>query len=97
MCIRDRRILCTLSGDSRFAEIQTMHRARASMVVCSKAMLNVARALAERYDIPFFEGSFYGIENTSQAIRRFAALPADPDLAQRAERLISLLYTSRCV
>ena len=83
------RILCTLSGDARFAEIQTMHRARASMVVCSKALLNVARALAERYGIPFFEGSFYGIENTSQAIRRFAALLADPDLGQRAERLIA--------
>jgi nitrogenase molybdenum-iron protein alpha/beta subunit len=39
------RILCTLSGDARFHEVQTMHRAQASMVVCAKALLNVARKL----------------------------------------------------
>ena len=27
------------------------------MMVCSKAMINVARKMEERYDIPFFEGS----------------------------------------
>ena len=32
------RILCTLSGDARFAEVQTMHRAEANMVVCAKAI-----------------------------------------------------------
>jgi nitrogenase molybdenum-iron protein alpha/beta subunit len=41
------RILCTFSGDSRFREVQTMHRAEANMVVCSKAMLHVARKLKE--------------------------------------------------
>ena len=55
------RILCTFSGDSRFREVQTMHRAKANMVVCSKAMLNVARKLKEDYGTPFFEGSFYGV------------------------------------
>lgn len=83
------RILCTLSGDARFAEIQTMHRAQANMLVCSKALLNVARTLEERYGVPYFEGSFYGIANTSQAIRQFAALLADSDLAERAENLIA--------
>ena len=39
------RILCTLSGDARFKEVQTMHRADATMVVCAKALLNVARKL----------------------------------------------------
>ncbi len=42
------RILCTLSGDARFSEVQTMHRAKANMVVCSKAMLHVARKLQGR-------------------------------------------------
>jgi nitrogenase molybdenum-cofactor synthesis protein NifE len=39
------RILGTLSGDARFREVQTMHRAEVSMVVCAKALLNVARKL----------------------------------------------------
>ncbi|MDR3395369.1 MAG: nitrogenase component 1, partial [Parasulfuritortus sp.] len=39
------RILGNLSGDARFRDIQTMHRAEANMVVCAKALLNVARKL----------------------------------------------------
>ena len=66
-----------------------MHRAQADMLMCSKALLNVARTLEERYGIRYFEGSFYGIANTSRAFRQFAALLADPDLAERAEGLIA--------
>jgi nitrogenase molybdenum-cofactor synthesis protein NifE len=83
------RILGTLSGDSRFAEIQTMHRAEASMVVCAKALLNVARKVEERWGVPWFEGSFYGVADTSQALREFARLLKDPDLAARTEALIA--------
>lgn len=83
------RILCTFSGDSRFREVQTMHRAEANMVVCSKAMLHVARKLNEDRGIPYFEGSFYGIADTSQAFRDIARLLNDPDLTARTEALIA--------
>lgn len=82
------RVLCTLSGDARFREVQTMHRAEVNMMVCSKAMLNVARKLQERYGTPWFEGSFYGITDTSAALRDFARLIDDPDLCERTEALI---------
>jgi len=82
------RVLCTLSGDARFNEVQTMHKAEVNMMVCSKAMLNVARKLQERYGTPWFEGSFYGITDTSQALRDFARLINDPDLTARTEALI---------
>ncbi len=82
------RVLCTLSGDARFHEVQTMHRAEVNMMVCSKAMLNVARKLQERYNTPWFEGSFYGITDTSQALRDFARFINDPDLTARTEALI---------
>ena len=88
------RILCTLSGDSRFREIQTMHRAEANMVVCSKAMLAVARKLQENYGAPFFEGSFYGIADTSAALRGFAKLLDDPELTARTEAVIAREETS---
>jgi nitrogenase molybdenum-cofactor synthesis protein NifE len=83
------RILCTLSGDARFQEVQTMHRAEANIVVCSKAMLNVARNLKDDYGTPWFEGSFYGIEDTSKALRDFAAILGDTDLSARTEALIA--------
>ncbi len=82
------RVLCTLSGDARFREVQTMHKAEANMMVCSKAMLNVGRKLQERFGIPWFEGSFYGITDTSHALREIARLINDPDLIERTEALI---------
>jgi nitrogenase molybdenum-cofactor synthesis protein NifE len=83
------RILCTLSGDSRFQDVQTMHRAKVNMLVCSKALLHLARSLQDRFGTPYFEGSFYGTRSTSAALRSFAALLADPDLAERTERVIA--------
>jgi nitrogenase molybdenum-cofactor synthesis protein NifE len=82
------RVLCTLSGDARFREVQTMHRAEVNMMVCSKALLNVARKLEEKYRTPWFEGSFYGIADTSQALRDFAKHLNDRDLRERTEALI---------
>ena len=52
------RILATLSGDGRFAEVQTMHRAQANMVVCAKALLNVARKLQDNFGTPFLKAVF---------------------------------------
>lgn len=82
------RVLCTLSGDARFHEVQTMHRAEVNMMVCSKAMLNVARKMQDQFSIPWFEGSFYGITDTSEALRGFAHLIDDPSLSMRTEALI---------
>jgi nitrogenase molybdenum-cofactor synthesis protein NifE len=82
-------VLCTLSGDARFREVQTMHRAEANMMVCSKAMINVARKMEDKYQIPWFEGSFYGITDTSHALREIARLINDPDLTARTEALIA--------
>ena len=83
------RVLCTLSGDARYREVQTMHRSQVNMMVCSKAMVNVARKLQEAFGTPWFEGSFYGVHDVSRALRNFAGLIGDPDLTRRSEALIA--------
>jgi len=83
------RVLCTLSGDARYREVQTMHRAEATMVVCARAMVNVARNLEKRWGIPWFEGSFYGVSDVSASLRSFARLIGDDDLTARTEALIA--------
>jgi len=83
------RVLCTLSGDARFREVQTMHRAEVNMMVCSKAMINVARKLEDAFGTRWFEGSFYGVQDMNNALRDFARLIEDPDLGERTERLIA--------
>lgn len=86
------RILACISGDGKYKEVASSHRAKAAMMVCSKAMINVARKMEERYGIPFFEGSFYGIEDTSDSLREISRLlverGADPELLDRTEALI---------
>lgn len=87
------RLLACISGDARYREVAWSHRARAAMVVCSKAMINIARKMQERYGIPYFEGSFYGISDTSDALRNLARLlverGAPADLLDRTEALIA--------
>lgn len=83
------RVICTLSGDARHHQVAAMHHADVNMMVCSKAMINVARKLEDRYGTPWFEGSFYGVSDVSQALRDFARLIGDPDLTQRTEALIA--------
>jgi nitrogenase molybdenum-cofactor synthesis protein NifE len=87
------RILACISGDARYNEVASSHRARAAMMVCSKAMINVARKMQEKYGIPFFEGSFYGIGDMSASLRQIAALlvqrGAPAELLERTESVIA--------
>jgi nitrogenase molybdenum-cofactor synthesis protein NifE len=86
------RILSCISGDAKYREVAYSHRARAAMMVCSKAMINIARKMEERYEIPFFEGSFYGITDMSDSLRNIAKLLVDKgapaDLLERTEAII---------
>lgn len=86
------RVLACISGDVRYREVATAHRAKATMVVCSKALLGLARGLDERYGIPWFEGSFYGVRSMGEALHSFARLldRGDGELITRAEGLIAV-------
>jgi nitrogenase molybdenum-cofactor synthesis protein NifE len=87
------RVSACISGDARYREVASSHRARAAMLVCSKAMINIASKMEERYGIPWFEGSFYGISDMSASLRNIAKLlvsrGAPSDLPERTEELIA--------
>ncbi|WP_404378743.1 nitrogenase iron-molybdenum cofactor biosynthesis protein NifE [Caenispirillum salinarum] len=87
------RLRACITGDARYRDVATAHRARVNMMVCSQAMINVGRKMQERWGIPYFEGSFYGIEDTSDVLRTMSRLlvqqGADASLIDRAEALIA--------
>nr|P19055.1 RecName: Full=Nitrogenase iron-molybdenum cofactor biosynthesis protein NifE [Rhodobacter capsulatus]CAA35472.1 NifE [Rhodobacter capsulatus]prf//1613418A nifE gene [Rhodobacter capsulatus] len=87
------RILGSIAGDARYKQVAMAHRAKVTMLVCSQALINVARKMQERYGIPYFEGSFYGISDTSQSLRRICELLVDQgapkDLLNRCEVLVA--------
>ena len=87
------RIRVCVPGDARYNDVAAAHTARVTMVECSTALITLARKMQERWGIPFFEGSFYGISDTSDALRNTARLlverGAAPDLIARTEALIA--------
>ena len=88
------RILACIAGDGRFNDIASAHRAKVNMMVCSKSMINVATKMQQRWGIPYFEGSFYGIGDMSDSLRQIALLlvqqGAPDELLARTERLIQV-------
>jgi len=87
------RLRTSITGDARYADVAAAHTARANMVLCSQALVTLARKMKEKWGIPYFEGSFYGISDTSDALRNIARMlverGADPALLSRTEALIA--------
>jgi nitrogenase molybdenum-cofactor synthesis protein NifE len=87
------RVRTCIPGDARYLDVAAAHTVRATMMVCSTALITLARKMEERWGIPWFEGSFYGIADTSDALRRLAGLlverGADPTLIARTEAVIA--------
>ncbi|GKU84575.1 nitrogenase iron-molybdenum cofactor biosynthesis protein NifE [Niallia sp. NCCP-28] len=82
-------ILSKITGDGRFNEVRWAHRAKLNMVVCSRALINMARKMEERYDIPYFEGSFYGAKETTLSLQTIAQLLNDAELIGRVHAFTS--------
>ncbi len=83
------RVLAKITGDARYKDVCTAHRAKLNVMICSKALLNMARKMEERYGIPYIEESFYGIEDINRCLRNIAAKLGDRDLQKRTEQLIA--------
>ncbi len=82
------RVLSTLSGDGRIADIRTAHRAKLNVLVCAKSLISLTRKMQERYGIPFISLSFYGKRDTSDALLAIAEALGDAALIQRTRAVI---------
>lgn len=67
------RILSRITGDATFEEITYAHRAKLNVVVCSRALINVAKEMERKYSIPYVEVSFFGKTEMTKALRNIAA------------------------
>ncbi len=86
------RLLASITGDGRVADISGAHRAKIAVLLCSQGLDGLAEGLFERHGVPFFSGSFHGIANTSETLRRLALMLAyrggPADLPARVETFI---------
>ncbi len=83
------RVLAKITGDARYKEICYSHRAKLNVMICSKALINMARKMEERYGIPYIEESFYGVEDVNRCLRNIAQKLGDAELQERTEQLIA--------
>ena len=82
------RILASFSGDGRVQRMRQAHRAKLNVVVCAKSVEAVCQHMEEKWGIPYISASFYGMRDASDSIRRICAALNDPELMERAEKLI---------
>ncbi|MBE9059817.1 nitrogenase iron-molybdenum cofactor biosynthesis protein NifE [cf. Phormidesmis sp. LEGE 11477] len=82
------RVLSKITGDARYHEVACAHRAKLNVMICSKALINMAHKMEERYGIPYIEESIYGVEDVNRLLRNVTAKLGDTELQTRAERLI---------
>lgn len=72
-----------ITGDAKFDDLRSAHRACLNVLICSKSLTNLVRKMEIRYGIPFIEGSFYGIHDSSETLINIAKALGDPDLLER--------------
>jgi nitrogenase molybdenum-cofactor synthesis protein NifE len=81
-------VVSVLTGDGRVDEIRRAHGARLNVVQCAGSMTPLAKAMEERYGIPFIRVSFFGIEDTAHALYEVAEKLGNAAVTLRAQELV---------
>ncbi len=81
-------VVSVLTGDGRVDEIRRAHGARLNVVQCAGSMTPLAKAMQEKYGIPFIRVSFFGIEDTAQALYEVAEKLGNGDVKMRTQALV---------
>jgi nitrogenase molybdenum-cofactor synthesis protein NifE len=87
------RVVASIPGGGRFADIAAAHRARLTLAHCSQAIGDLAAALERKFGVPYLQASFYGARQTSDTLRaaaaRLVAGGAAPELVDDCERFVA--------
>ncbi|ABR49646.1 nitrogenase MoFe cofactor biosynthesis protein NifE [Alkaliphilus metalliredigens QYMF] len=77
-----------MTGDASYTELVKAPKAKLNIVQCAGSMTYLAKQMRERYDIPFINVSFYGLEDTVASLRRIAYALKDQKIIRKTEELI---------
>ena len=82
-------VVSVMTGDGRVADVQNAHRACLNVVQCSGALTYLAKMMEEAYGIPYIRVSYFGIEDTSDALYDVASFFKDePKIMKRTQALV---------
>ena len=81
-------VVSCMTGDGRVDEIRRAHRATMNVVQCSGSMTHLAKMMEKDYGIPFERVSYFGIEDTADALYRVARQFNNAGILKKTEELV---------
>jgi len=81
-------VVSCMTGDGRVDEIRRSHRAAFNVVQCSGSMTRLAQMMEDAYRIPFKRVSYFGIEDTAEALYTVARHFGDSTVLRNTEDLV---------
>jgi len=82
-------VVSVMTGDGRVDDIRRSHGAALNVVQCSGSMTFLAEQMKEKYKIPYIRVSYFGLEDTSQALYDVAAhFPDHPQILEATKDLV---------
>ena len=83
------QVVSIMTGDGRVEEIGKSHGAKLNVVQCSGSMTHLAKAMQEKYNIPFIRVSYFGIEDMAQALYDVAShFKNKPEIMEKTRELV---------
>jgi len=82
------QVVSTITGDGRVEDLRRCHGASLNLVQCSGSMTHLSKLLKDKHSIPSQRVSFFGFEDTANAIYAAAEHFGDPELMRRAQELV---------
>ena len=82
------KVIATITGDGRVDDIRRAHQAQLNVVQCSGSMKGLARLMKQKYDIPFTQVSYFGLEDMSKALYDVAEQFNDRKIMERTTSLV---------
>jgi nitrogenase molybdenum-cofactor synthesis protein NifE len=84
------KVVSVITGDGRVDEVMQAGTAALNVVQCSGSVTHLAKQMEEEYGIPFIRVSYFGIEDTSDALYRVAEFFKDtPEIMEKTQDLVS--------
>ncbi|MFW6274055.1 MAG: nitrogenase component 1 [Halanaerobium sp.] len=82
-------VIAKFTGDSGVDDIRQAPGADLNIVQCAGSMKYLARRMEEKYEIPFIEISFLGLQDSLDSLREIADQLGEQRIKENVERLIA--------
>jgi nitrogenase molybdenum-cofactor synthesis protein NifE len=81
-------VVATMTGDAAYETLIRAPAAQLNIVQCAGSMMYLARRMEDELGVPWMRASFFGVEDTSTALRQVAERLGDAAAKAKAEALI---------